>query len=161
MDACTQQRVLRLRNEIASLQSENRLYRSQRHHTREEKRSDDLRRLRLLAIREELGTLLQQKSKPSLICRKIAITLKMALCCTKRVMAWLRQFGKWGVCTFLQIDSPSTGAHNTLRGWRGPPHLPTETSRMLHDGLVAHFWRGSKCHFVSRLSESPCSPLPS
>jgi hypothetical protein len=62
VDAFTEQRVLKLKNEIASLQYENESYRSQRHHTLEEKHSDDLRRVRLLAIREELRTLLQPKS---------------------------------------------------------------------------------------------------
>jgi hypothetical protein len=36
------------------LQYENESYRSQRHHTLEQMHSDDLRRFRLLAIREEL-----------------------------------------------------------------------------------------------------------
>ena len=62
VDAFTQQRVLKLRDEIALFRHQNEVYRSQRHRTREEERSNDLRRFRLLAIREELRTLLQQKS---------------------------------------------------------------------------------------------------
>jgi len=62
VDAFTQQRVLKLTDEIGSLRHENEVYRSQRHHTREEEHSNDLRRFRLLAIREELRSLLQQKS---------------------------------------------------------------------------------------------------
>lgn len=62
VDAFTQQRVLKLTDEIASLRYENEAYRSQKHHTREEEHSNDLRRFRLLAIREELRTLLPQKS---------------------------------------------------------------------------------------------------
>lgn len=62
VDAFTGQRVLKLKNEIASLQYENELYRSQKRHTLEEKHSDDLRRFRLLAIREELRTLFQPNS---------------------------------------------------------------------------------------------------
>ena len=62
VDAFTQQRVLKLRDEIALLRHENEVYRSQRHRTREEEHSNDLRRFRLLAIREELRTLLQPKS---------------------------------------------------------------------------------------------------
>jgi hypothetical protein len=61
VDAFTQQRVLKLRDEIALLRHENEVYRSQKHRTPEEKHSNDLRRFRLLAIREELRTLLQQK----------------------------------------------------------------------------------------------------
>jgi len=62
VDAFTQQRVLKLRDEIALLRHENEVYRSQRHRTREEEHSNGLRRFRLLAIREELRTLLLQKS---------------------------------------------------------------------------------------------------
>jgi hypothetical protein len=65
VDAFTEQRVLKLRNEIASLQRENELYRSRRHHTLEERRAGDLRRFRLLAIREELGSLFQPKGSAS------------------------------------------------------------------------------------------------
>jgi len=62
VDAFTQQRVLKLKDEIALLQRENELYRSRGHHTLEEKHANDLRRFRLLAIREELRTFLQPKS---------------------------------------------------------------------------------------------------
>jgi hypothetical protein len=54
VDAFTQQRVMRLRNETASLQHENESYRSQSRHTPEQKDSHDLRGFRLQAIREEL-----------------------------------------------------------------------------------------------------------
>ena len=60
MDAFTQKRVLELRDEIASLQYENEMYRSQKSHTREQLHANDLRRCRLLAIREELQGLLQK-----------------------------------------------------------------------------------------------------
>jgi hypothetical protein len=62
LDAFTQQRVSKLKDEIAFLQRENELYRSRGHHTLEEEHADDLRRFRLLAIREELRSLLQPKS---------------------------------------------------------------------------------------------------
>lgn len=62
VDAFTQQRVVKLRDEIASLYYENERYRSQRHHTLEEKHANDVRRFRLLVIREELRTLLQPKT---------------------------------------------------------------------------------------------------
>jgi hypothetical protein len=62
VDAFTQQRVLKLRDEIAALQRENELYRVRGHHTLEEKHANDLRRFRLLTIREELRSLLQPKS---------------------------------------------------------------------------------------------------
>ena len=62
MDAFTQQRVLKLRDEIALLQRENEMYRSRGYHTLEEKHANDLRRFRLLAIREELRSLSQPKS---------------------------------------------------------------------------------------------------
>jgi len=59
VDAFTQKRVLKLRDEIASLHHENELHRSRCHHTLEEKHANDLRRFRLLLIREELRGLLQ------------------------------------------------------------------------------------------------------
>lgn len=62
MDASTQQRVSKLTDEIALLRHENEVYRSQKHRTREEQHRNVLRRFRLLAIREELRTLLLQKS---------------------------------------------------------------------------------------------------
>jgi hypothetical protein len=54
VDAFTQRRVMQLRNEIASLQHENESYRSQSRHTPEQRDSDDLRGIRLQAIREEI-----------------------------------------------------------------------------------------------------------
>ena len=54
MDAFTQQRVLELRQEIASLQRDNESYRGQKRHTASETNTNELRRLRLLAIKEEL-----------------------------------------------------------------------------------------------------------
>ena len=54
MDAFTQQRVLELRQEIASLQRDNESYRWQKRHTASEVNTNELRRLRLLAIKEEL-----------------------------------------------------------------------------------------------------------
>jgi hypothetical protein len=44
---------------------ENELYRSRRHHTLEKRHADDLRRFRLLAIQEELGSLFQPKTSAS------------------------------------------------------------------------------------------------
>jgi len=57
MDGFTQQRVLELRREIASLQHHNELYRLKERHAPSEVSGNELRRLRLLAIREELLTL--------------------------------------------------------------------------------------------------------
>jgi hypothetical protein len=57
VDAFTQQRVLKLRDEIAVLRCENGVYRSQKHHSLEQRRTNDLRRFRLFAIREELRSL--------------------------------------------------------------------------------------------------------
>ena len=54
MDAFTQQRVLELREEIGALQRENELYQRKRSHPDSELNINDLRRLRLLAIKEEL-----------------------------------------------------------------------------------------------------------
>ena len=54
MDAFTQQRVLELRQEIASLQRDNESYQLRNRHTAAEANTNDLRRFRLLAIREEL-----------------------------------------------------------------------------------------------------------
>src|SRR5215467_3192170 len=59
VDAFTQQRVLKLRDEIAVLRCENGVYRSQTHHSLEQRRTNDLRRFRLFAIREELRSLSQ------------------------------------------------------------------------------------------------------
>ena len=54
MDAFTQKRVLELRQEIASLQQDNHLYRLHTRHSAEDTRLSDLRRFRLFAIKEEL-----------------------------------------------------------------------------------------------------------
>ena len=54
MDVFTQRRIVTLRHEIASLQHNNEVYRLQRHHTQLEIETNEMRRLRLLAIREEL-----------------------------------------------------------------------------------------------------------
>jgi hypothetical protein len=59
VDAFTQQRVLKLKDEIAVLQCENGVYKSQKGHSLEQKRTNDLRRFRLFAIREELRSLSQ------------------------------------------------------------------------------------------------------
>jgi hypothetical protein len=63
VNAFTQQRVLELRQEIAALQSENESYRRQKRHTDSEVNNDDLRRLRLLAIKEELVRMTEPSSK--------------------------------------------------------------------------------------------------
>jgi hypothetical protein len=54
VDAFTQQRVLELRQEITSLQRDNESYRVQKRHSASETNTNELRRLRLLAIKEEL-----------------------------------------------------------------------------------------------------------
>jgi len=54
MDQFDRERVLELRQEIASLQRENELYRSRRRYTAAEVNTNELRRARLQAIREEL-----------------------------------------------------------------------------------------------------------
>lgn len=54
VDSFTQQRVLELRKEIATLQHENELYRQKKYHGPAEFNNNELRRLRLLAIQEEL-----------------------------------------------------------------------------------------------------------
>jgi hypothetical protein len=54
MDGFNQQRVLELRRQIASLQHDNELYRLKDRHSPSEVSDNELRRLRLLAIREEL-----------------------------------------------------------------------------------------------------------
>jgi hypothetical protein len=59
VDAFAQQRVLKLRDEIAVLRHENGVYRSQKHHSLEQWHMNDVRRFRLLAIREELRSLSQ------------------------------------------------------------------------------------------------------
>jgi hypothetical protein len=54
MDASNQQRVVALRDEIAVLQHQNSLYRLDRSHTSAETMRNNVRRERLLEIREEL-----------------------------------------------------------------------------------------------------------
>jgi len=54
VDAFTQRRVLELRHEISELQRDNESYRWQERHTAAEINTNELRRLRLLAIKEEL-----------------------------------------------------------------------------------------------------------
>ena len=57
MDLFDREQVSELRKEIASLQRDNESYRLQEHHTPSEANTHELRRLRLLAIREELRSL--------------------------------------------------------------------------------------------------------
>ena len=54
MDSFTQQRVLELRHEIAARQRDNESYRWQKRHTDSEFNTNELRKLRLVAIKEEL-----------------------------------------------------------------------------------------------------------
>ncbi|MGC1644759.1 MAG: hypothetical protein WA741_02935 [Candidatus Sulfotelmatobacter sp.] len=54
MDSFTQQRVVELRKQIAAVQRDNELYQRKKHHTVPEDDNQALRRLRLLAIKEEL-----------------------------------------------------------------------------------------------------------
>ncbi len=54
MDSFTQQQVLKLRYEIAAVQRDNESYRRHTRHTDSEVKIDELRRLRLVAIKEEL-----------------------------------------------------------------------------------------------------------
>ena len=63
MDAFTQQRVLELRQEIASLQRDNESFRWQKRHTASEDNTNELRRFRLLAIKEELLRMAEPPSR--------------------------------------------------------------------------------------------------
>lgn len=54
MDSFTHQRVLELRKEIAAVQRESELYKRNRSHTDSEFNTNESRRLRLVAIKEEL-----------------------------------------------------------------------------------------------------------
>ena len=63
MDSFTQQRVLELRKEIAALQRDSESYRRKRSHTDSELNTNELRRLRLLAIKEELLRLSQRSKR--------------------------------------------------------------------------------------------------
>ena len=62
MDVFSQQRVVELRQEIASLQHDNDLYRSGRRN-KSGVDLNELRRLRLLAIKEELVRMTQPPSR--------------------------------------------------------------------------------------------------
>ncbi len=63
MDAFTQQRVLVLRQAIAALQRDNESFRSQKRHTASEDNTNELRRFRLLAIKEELFRMTEKPSR--------------------------------------------------------------------------------------------------
>lgn len=63
MDVFSRQRVVELRREIASLQHDNDLYRLHTRHSAENARLSDLRRLRLLAIKEELFRMVAPPSR--------------------------------------------------------------------------------------------------
>ena len=54
MDSFTQQRVLELREQIAALQRDNESYQRRERHTDSEFNTNELRKLRLVAIKEEL-----------------------------------------------------------------------------------------------------------
>jgi len=54
VDSFTQQRVMELRKEIAALQRDNESYRRQQRHADSEFNSNESRKLRLVAIKEEL-----------------------------------------------------------------------------------------------------------
>jgi hypothetical protein len=54
LDSFTQQQVFALRQEIAALQRANEWHRRKKYHTASEVNTDELRRFRLLAIKEEL-----------------------------------------------------------------------------------------------------------
>lgn len=63
MDAFAQQRVLALRQEIASLQRDNDSYRLRKRHPAEDASLHEVRRLRLLAIKEELVRMTQPPTR--------------------------------------------------------------------------------------------------
>jgi hypothetical protein len=63
VDAFSQQRVLELRQEIASLQRHNESFRWQKRHTASEDNTNELRRFRLLAIKEELLRMAEPPSR--------------------------------------------------------------------------------------------------
>jgi hypothetical protein len=63
MDLFDRERLLELRKEIASLQRDNESYRLQELHTASEANTHELRRLRLLAIREELRRLNERQQR--------------------------------------------------------------------------------------------------
>ena len=57
MDSFTQQRVLELREEIAALRRQNEVFRRQQHRTTSQVNDHELRKRRLLEIKEELLSL--------------------------------------------------------------------------------------------------------
>ena len=63
MDAFTQRRVSELRNEITALQDQSQNYRLQKRRTLAESDQQEVRRLRLLAIREELARMIETAQK--------------------------------------------------------------------------------------------------
>jgi len=63
VDELTQQRVLELRQEIASLQRDNESYRWQKRRTASEDNTNELRRIRLWAIKEELVGMIEASQK--------------------------------------------------------------------------------------------------
>jgi hypothetical protein len=63
VDVFSRQRVLELRQEIASLQQDNDLYRLHTRHSAEDTRLSEVRRFRLLAIKEELFRMNEPPSK--------------------------------------------------------------------------------------------------
>jgi hypothetical protein len=63
VDVFSRQRVLELRQEIASLQHDNDLYRLHTRHSAEDSRLSGVRRLRLLAIKEELFRMVELPSR--------------------------------------------------------------------------------------------------
>jgi hypothetical protein len=70
MDQFTRERVLELSKEITSLQRENESYRQQRHHSVAGDHRNELRRLRLVAIQEELRKLGERQAKNPMIPRE-------------------------------------------------------------------------------------------
>jgi hypothetical protein len=58
VDAFTQRRVSELRNEITALQDQNQTYHIQESHTQAESDQQEVRRLRLLSIKEELAKMI-------------------------------------------------------------------------------------------------------
>ena len=63
MDSFTQQRVLELRKEISALQRDYQSYQRKSRHSDSELNTNELRRLRLLAIKEELLRLSQRSKR--------------------------------------------------------------------------------------------------
>jgi hypothetical protein len=63
VDELTQQRVLELRQEIASLQRDNESYRWQKRRTASEDNANQLRRFRLWAIKEELVRMIEASQR--------------------------------------------------------------------------------------------------